>query len=543
MSSPALLMDVKNVQLLFNTKTPSTSLSNPKISSTLLVIGEQDCCNKSSSSKHVFRSLSALTRSLRHRVKPQCLVVLVHHGDIIFGRIEKILDYAWMNNFLDFTVVSVSSKATTDQAATDGCPAYISHYNPFKLVHRHECLYNSTELFPDKTNDMNGYLLRIPFLNVPPFMMRNTADTKEITGVTYSLIHFIAQRYNFKIEIVTENRMPNHTSNVQLKEDIHFLRALEMLDDGKLDLVPFQYFVEFLLTKQWNEIVIAENFNYDSIVVIVPIFYELSTARELKMLIVFIAGIIFIVFLIQFLNFARVNDRYSTTFSIIQILLSQPIKKQLRVIGERFIVLYFVIVSMSFLSNFYARLTELKLVKNEIFLHTFQDIDGSNLHIYVSNGLYELLEDNIGSSNLSSKSSVIDDIRECVDMILNGHRVICFTSEMRLTNLREEYSKSSTDNILRIVNIDHHHAAKVFAFRRNFLFVDGFEKSFQRIKESGLAKIWDSKRRRSKPVKHNHDESSSIIHIPITQILFWVAVGYLLSALVFGIEIAFHKIW
>ena len=463
-------------------------------------------------------------------------MLIIFNYDLLSNEsINYILKFAWVKLFLDFTIISVNRGRERDH-----CDAQIFYYNPFIQSYHNDCFFQTTHIFPDKVIDVHGYALKVPFFNVPPFLMTSYRNSSELTGTAYSLIQFIVQVYNFTLDVTTHYKNFDDIRKPLLVK-YNALTARFHLRRNKVDVIPFQFFLNFLVLDYNENEVYSNMINFDNCILITPIAYEPQPGINIEILITFICSVSMIILLVYFFRkFARFLEipNELSSFIIIKILLNQPIKNQPQSISEKCLMFYFIIICMSYFSNLHAELTELKMVKREISFQSFEDIDKSNMKIQLSAGLYQLVLTHMKSKNAFSKLTVVNNIEDCVKHIMNGEQMICFTTEMRIRRLLQDYKQFRNSVKIRIINFEFLNAAKTYIFSNNFLFLDKFEKLFKKIYESGISGAWHIQQNYSTSLFNNSkewiEEDTSYLG---TQLLLIIQMGCGLSLIVFLIEL------
>ena len=488
--------------------------------------------------------ISILSNLSAFSVKPKFLVIIFNNNSISDESINGILKYAWLEQFLDFTIIKVNQKSNSIS-----CDARIFSYNPFVISYRNQCISESVLIFPDKVIDVNGFILKVPYyFPIPPFAMLSYKNNSQLVGSTHAIIDFVAQVYNFTLDIVSLLEISNNSGKtLSTKPDYSIVRT--NLRHGKLDVISFQYFLGYLFIDRNENEVVSEVIHFDNCLLITPILYKRIRDTKIETLITLLLGASMIIFLVYFVKkltrylemrsvFTRNSMEHISSFAIIKIILNQTVKNQPQNITDKCFMFYFIIISMSYFSNFYAELTKIKMLNEEISFQSFQDIDKSNMKIHVSTGLYDTLSANIKSKTLPSKLTVVDDIQDCVKRIMNGERIICFTTEMRIPLLLQDYKQFRNYVPLRIINVEFYNAGKTYIFRKNFPFLYNFNKIFRKILESGISKAW--------PIEQNYSRSLFLKYrkpidddknILLQQLLFIIQIGYGLSLIVFLVEI------
>lgn len=515
-------------------------LSIPKFSrdSTIYTLFEQgNLLNEKVLMAKIIKIISFVSQLFTHAIRPKFLFFICANGstlNVINHSIETLLEFAWKVKFLDFTVLWIHEDDETIKSHI-----YVFYYNPFDQLIYRERFDSETIIFVDKIINVNGYPLKIPYVEIKPYMMK--VDGNYI-GLGHKTIEFLAKVYNFTLSVI-ENHVVYLHDNRSLSKKWDIFSARQKLQEQELDILPLPFFMEYLLMIPNENEELSQIVNFDDALLITPVLRKSKSFADLMQWIILTTGIIMVILIYTFGRYiSRRKDRLSV-FLIIRILLGQPISKPFKKVTERSLIFYFIILSMKYFSNFYAELTESKLIESELSIQSYKDIDRLNMKIQVSKGLIELLRTHINSLYFPLKVREIENIQDCVELIVSGKDVLCFTTKFRVIKLFQKYKNlNDKSSCLRIYRLPFHSSEKVYIFPKGFPFMKKFDRIFQTIIESDLMKMWindqeEFKKFAFESIDENDKNSSNLM---VYQLMCLAIVGCVSSIVILLMEIAYN---
>ena len=191
---PSKLIDQNNTLLKKNKQTFVSSTFKHSEYSTLSIIF-YDNINDTQS---VINLLSLLPPKY---MRPKCLIVIFDDNPLSDSDIELMLKYAWSKRFLDSAVLTLDSNESVIPASPT-----IHYLNPFYNTIKVEYFTAAARIFPSKLNDLNGYPIKLPYANYPPFFEYKRRDDGKIEGFgnDHSMIKLIFEAMNFTINFSVE---------------------------------------------------------------------------------------------------------------------------------------------------------------------------------------------------------------------------------------------------------------------------------------------------------------------------------------------------
>ncbi|OXU24915.1 hypothetical protein TSAR_006226, partial [Trichomalopsis sarcophagae] len=127
--------------------------------------------------------------------RPKCLVIIFGFNgtsEKSMRSIYSVLQFAWEKNFLDVTILMVGEYDLPKKIV----------YNPFTNAISNGIFNNESELFPQKLNDMNNYLIKLPlYKNGNPYISYHKNNNNKIIaeGCDLDYIVTFSKIINFNI--------------------------------------------------------------------------------------------------------------------------------------------------------------------------------------------------------------------------------------------------------------------------------------------------------------------------------------------------------
>ena len=117
------------------------------------------------------------------------LLILNNKISSIIASSKNLSIYAWNLKFLDFSIMAVNDKGDFD----------VYSYNPFaKTFNNH-----STTLFPNKLNNMNNYVLKLPTFNLFSVTIQRNHEIKTYDiDQSDEVLKIISRKLDFRIKFV-----------------------------------------------------------------------------------------------------------------------------------------------------------------------------------------------------------------------------------------------------------------------------------------------------------------------------------------------------
>ena len=119
---------------------------------------------------------------------------------IIFNKYLKLeciymstLRYAWINKYLDITIMEVVFKSEVE--------IFLYKYNPFNDNFLQEVWSPKIGIFSDKMNNMYKYPIDTILYQIPPHLnfTENEEGALEVSGIHFQLLKFMSETLNFSI--------------------------------------------------------------------------------------------------------------------------------------------------------------------------------------------------------------------------------------------------------------------------------------------------------------------------------------------------------
>ncbi|OXU31286.1 hypothetical protein TSAR_011029 [Trichomalopsis sarcophagae] len=431
-------------------------------------------------------------------IRPRTLLVYLEPDAISRNALNPMFRYAWFNKFLDFSIIVLRPDRKAD----------IFHYNAFTQTRNNEEFTNATSIFLDKLYNMRGYVIKAPFLDMPPHMSAEP--------VNQSLVYAkeAVSPACASLELDSLSKSDYHLLPVPLYA-MDFELALNEVERGKT------YFSEKL-----------------GVMVSTTVIHETpGSFTTLIYLLLEIFPLIAFVSLTRCLGFMNLGIR-----EIIHVTLSQT-TKQPRDAASRIFFIVIIFLSLCYFSNIVAKITEIHVKDLEVPLATSSDVVASGLIPHISDRLHSVYFDNIDESfdTLKSKLVIVKSLEKCVKQIFKREKNACFMLDSAAmwfldTNVRKDGCPKLRFNLFEFFSI-----GRALYFERGLPFVEKFNQMIQRVIDSGIKNTCQEKlTKRNVCYDDIMGELNIINQRHLLNKLFMIMVyGYAMSAMIFLFELLY----
>ena len=336
-------------------------------------------------------SLNYIARLSPSGTRPRCLMIFLNLTSKKL--IQSILLHAWSIKFLDFSIINIDPKNVS----------MIFNYNPFTVMYATQTYTSQVDIFPNKMNNMNGYKLKLPYIDSEPYIIRNN---NSYSGIEYDVVKSLAKILNF--EPVILDYKSGYTA---LK------RAVKDLEDGQLNLLAFTLFAAHPLTLGNKKVARGIVFVFDHFSALTLNSLSLSKITlPFKILVYLFIGIFIILSTLLVTDHLGITRQMTNPFSIVQLFFGTPGVNQPERIADKIMFICVAILSMTFCEEIYAKFTESQLTEIPIRLSTFDDIVKADLIPHVSDGNYNWIFNDPEDKSLEilKSRSHTDPTRKCI---------------------------------------------------------------------------------------------------------------------------------
>ncbi|XP_058795074.1 uncharacterized protein LOC131666433 [Phymastichus coffea] len=509
-SFPNVLIDFKNVDVLHNTTKCDTN--SFRYCAFFIVLYDQTSRkNLLDLEKLQDRYVELFPRSPR----PKWLTLLSTDNSDHTREISLALEKSWKNKFMDITIVQ------TDFLFDD---LVVHHYNPFKKhLTQQQYSKDTADVFPDKMREMNGYSLSTIFYADPPGISITEAnDVPKISGIDYWIIKTVSHVLNFTLKVYDLGKF-------------NFSGMMSAMREGSIDFSGNQIYF-------WNN----EPFDKSTILkpdgycVVVPVIQVPSARAKSRLYFGLLLTLFHIFIIVNASKLLRFDRKIWTWINVFEIILGMPAPKLPPSIGERSFVGCIIVLSLTYTSVFYARMTDSNFkATEEAPLNNFVDLDNSGLIPLVHKDLYNVTFDvfdnqSVVMKNLKRKARIWDDAISCVDELSKNKTIACIMSEQLGNFLINNYRDSDGMLTMRVMQPCFWITWRGYAFAPGSPYQEKFDAIMIRIFESGLIKKWTGNKGLASARRKSLTLDTGFIFEHMYVIL---KAGYFLSCFTFFVEL------
>lgn len=452
--------------------------------------------------------------------KPKCLVLHVDNKMLPGIFFKSLLEYAWSKKFLDFTIIKLNIPSKFNHSSY---PTMYS-FNPFFDILTKKRFDSKVGIFPNKLRNVNGYPLKLPAYDDPPFV----TTTKDMDGnivrvKTFfsSLLEEAAREINFSIEY---NDVAQNDSSARTRMILKKLRINE-LDIHNILLTPFD----------------RENFSYFGVGTGYPPFFALVPILKTNKLIIpedmmtYLFTIPLIVILMVYgAHLIRIHKENWSAFLIFQVLFTIPVKMNPQSLSEKLIFLSIVLISLRYSTDFFAKFLDMSVIQDEISFDTLAEIDDSSFNIYVKSHFYGSMfnTDQEAIMKLKEKTIRVSSIIHCVEMIKAGRQAICITSKLYAEYFTDQYGE-----LMKIAKPVIFYDRLAYTAQSSWPYTQIFHDTFHRIHSSGILRSFQNAFSSGYSYQEEEQSIDGNFTNNILRTILIISGGFVVSVLVFLIEL------
>ncbi|XP_058795146.1 uncharacterized protein LOC131666474 [Phymastichus coffea] len=470
-------------------------------------------------------SLSFIVQLFFYLPRPKSLLVL-DDEDASLDKLclRRILLLAWHHQFLNFSVITVNGTAN------------IFNYNPFSNTLRGAALTNETEIFPDKLQNMHGWTLNFPLVDCPPStIVRKQSGSLKISGHEYPYFPIFAKALNFKLNVMEERWEVNSWHVNHNKTGFDDLFADETTDGMTVSFVSNAKSIGPAVT-------LASTFFSVRVVVLVPIMRYTSVESPWEIYVVAVAVAVLvgaIHLLTRFTSLPRpeygITDMYRSFLGLAAS--SAPSSR----LGKLSLASIFV-VSLVCSSGLFTKLTDSQLVKKDIELDSFEQIEAANLTLYLPVYFRQVAEriENAAFRNLLARSVTVAEPASCLARLQHSRSCVC----VAMSDVAEYYiARQGPSPAFKISKLTFHNQLMAFPFRKGSPYVDRISELQRTLVEAGISKIHSPLWAYEVPISTG-DSRGRLELLDASRLLTPLAIvavnGFALALLTFAAELTFR---
>lgn len=488
-------------------------------------------------------------------MRPRCLLVYLRSESISEKWLQPVLHYAWYKRFLDFSIMRLDSVRNAD----------VYRYNPFASNYEQEDYVSNTLLFPDKLTDMKGYVMRVPFIYMPPFM-DVAVENKNFTfsGSGIELLRNFAKALNYTINIIIIEKMPIgslqieylvHKNSVRLGEMIR--KSIMALRNNEFDMLPIPLYPTRSSLKE-EDIEKSIPYLYDNFGVSVSISAIVQVKSVLGALVHFLITIcsmfIFIGlgYVLRKMSFLKFQSDSFGYFMVITLSLGQWYKPPRRS-SERIIFICVVVLSLTHFSDIFAKITENNVKSFELPLSTAEEVVKSGYTPCINEGYHIIYfkdwqsdphEHHPTYKALASRLKMVARIQTCFDAVANNEKTVCFTTKSRANWYMKINEKPDGCPLVRFTDFEFLSVRMALYFEKGSPYVEKFDRLLGSFNEFGIFELWERNLKYKSPCledkrKQLDTYNSNRLRKQLIMIMLF---GYGSSVLAFLVELLLRRL-
>ena len=520
---PSYLIDVSSKTDVLTKFSSLALLENPRNTILYILIAIE---TKTNSLKYQIRNTIDILRMLSpYNQRPKCLVITFDENTAFRNSSSDILKYAWQKNFLDVTILQIIYEKLLKTPKL-----YVYNYNPFNNSLNKWAWHKAIDIFPDKICNMYKHNIKAAAHNITPYqniITNSNGSIIKIDGFDFELLRYLSKKLNLIINPVIDINIDSFEIFVKISN--------KALENGDIDMLsnPLTRSI-FNYKRNINSGMFLRHMDY---IAVVPILVnrQSSLISTYVLYIAYLASAqIFINMIIMLFKF---NRYYWKVNYIFRILFNCPLPKSPRKSSEKVFFIFLIWLSFTQVNMWYNTLLDKAIIIEKYAFNTLEDIDNSNLSIYVNSiNSQRFFQDNTTISNsLRSKSITVLKMGECFDILQKNRNVICTETKARAKIAINKYKEIDGRFTMRMAEPIFLSHPMTHFYESTSPYVEKFNQISQCIIESGIyfkelepfEKIWETQN--EKDVKHQTP--------PLSLLLLIVFMGgNIIALLVFIVE-------
>ncbi|XP_033222843.1 uncharacterized protein LOC117176696 [Belonocnema kinseyi] len=461
----------------------------------------------------------------------------------------------WSERYLDVTIFQLAMKTTGNGPFQNirKVEAMVHTFNPFISVYEKLPYTRQIQWFPDKLQNMYGYNLTGGFVHMPPYS-KGKYDKKghlvDYSGADLLTFNCLSKVLNFSASIVSSADAKVGISSYKNKS------ASGMI--GKCSINEINIFITTLLPFTLLKQTFLERtrmLDWESLYAVVPIFsgtekvVSKSTSYSTLLVLLIISVVIYVS-----AHLLKFDAHQWDLFNILQVLLGMPAPQEPTSAASRIFYISVIVFSFAYSSSFFGGLTSTNLkITTQMELNTFKDLENSGLVIMLHPNIFQAIFSEAEDSlyNLRMKSSKEEMAhRTCGQFLSKYKNVSCIMPGARAVAMAEFFKDDSGYFQMKVMKQHFLCSQTVMVLEKGSPYVERIDQVIIRMVESGLRKKWTGEYSRDLSLSggtlENHQDPEfktigSVINLR-RRLLFISIHGYLLSMVVFIVEILFRKL-
>jgi hypothetical protein len=461
--------------------------------------------------------------------RPKFLIICFGDGNVYDDIYARILKYAWLNKFLDFSIIEILDNNSSQ---------LLFHYNPFFEDFSKTIFGEGISLFPLKLNNVNKYPLKLLGCNYAPFMTF-TKDT-EVYGINVNHLYFplvvlAAESMNFNIVYIHCKEGKGTLADSLQSAREHFLRH-----DVNIFLLPSPLTYEIPHSSR-----LAIEYLTGDFIAIVPI---LSSPNFMNMAYIgqFIFTIVLIITAVTCsIKIFQIKKIKFNFINIFQVLLGMSAYIVPKKSVERIFFLCVTIIAMSFSTDFYSQFVNMNVIQTTTEFNTYEDIVKSNLVPYINREAYNIVLSNYDDpfvEQIKAKTKFLKNDSYCIEVLKKTRNITCIMYRVRAEFETRKYWNTTEKQIMKIAKPVFNQQLMAYSFEIGSPYISRLNELFRRHFECGLWLTWYNTREVRKTAefaKSNSRVESENVGLA-NELISVLTFGYIFAFILCLVEIAVH---
>ena len=525
---PAIFIDLNELKYSSDNRLLSSPIFiNPRQSSLYIILKHENnkINNFYSDLKNIINFLSSIAPVY---TRPRTLVIFYQesnkNSDASFWSTFK---FAWKNKFLDFSVIKINKNGSI---LTNAPVVY--NFNPFFNLMNKGIFYSNVTIFPNKLKNVNGYPLKIPIFDSPPFIvLLKDRSGKNITvkGIMYPITSVTAKHMNFTLDQALEL-----TERVPIMNWLELVR--DQLNESSLDMlsIPTVSFVSGDFQQVYVE---SQCIEY---VALVPVMYSTKLNFPLSHLSnLFLITFIFIT-VIYLLNETKINQEYFRLTDVLKITFGKIVDPMPRKTVNRVMFLTISFMYIVYCNILLSRLIDANVVKYEKPFETFEEIYNSKLKVFVEKIFFDRIFNNTDNHyvlGIKNNTVAVKDIEICIKKLKRQYNCICIINNLKAKTLISDYVKNHRSTLMKIAKPVFGCERLAFPLQKGSPYGVKFNEIFRYIMESGMEEGWEMVQRMQRTPNYKAGEKET--EGDIKALLYSILIGESLISII-ALIVEFH---
>ena len=503
---------------------------NPRKHSWFIVVLRNDL------EKKYFRKMKEVIKFINlnnSAPRPRLLAISTDEDSWNIQIFKNILVYGWEKKYLDFTIMGKPKDGNLT----------IMYYNPFFKKFYTEISNSTSKIFPDKLKDMNGFPLKVPVFQQPPYIIlnfTNSSKLKSIKGLHYDCFKNICVKQNCTLH---PKLIP---SNIPFGKIINYV--FSNLENNTFNLLTWTIYrskYDELKKKMNLTAFFGLNFEHKKVIFLVPKFKN----SEFSIPNLFWPLLNFGIFVSSFVLLAKVlkfSNKFWNFINLYQILIGNKIELVPISFLQRILYLLFTFSTIGITAEFFTS-TKISIEERKT-LDTFEDILKSNFPVYTDSEffmnlyktkVYETKKLNLGIDWVMLPQKL--SFSACIDKMLHNQIVVCMTTNFAGDSYVKKHLDGNGKSTLKLLDADLYGDFAMFLYENGSPFMENFEDLLSRFVECGVIKYWENILRKSEftdidlIIRKIQDQHT------LQRLVIILVLGYFISFSTFLFEILISK--